>query len=120
MLDQECAELVKNAGSTKHVESKASKNDHGCFFSAEVRAIYNDTAMANPGCPSGVLKIDGEDTPMSIRVGSIDHFENFVSKSRTYLICVVILLLLPSAHNGLSVAGLIIVGMLRNSTYEKR
>ena len=92
MLVEECAELVHNPDSLKYTKSKASKNEPRCFFSAEVRAIYNDTALANPGCPSGVLEIDGESTPMSIRVGSIEHFENFVRKSS---VCRALLLLPP-------------------------
>ena len=35
--------------------------------------------MANPGCPDGVLQINGENTDMMVRVGAIEHFENFVS-----------------------------------------
>jgi hypothetical protein len=81
MQNAECAKLVKNSGSSNSLNSKAAKYNPGCFFTAEVRAIYNDTAMANPGCPDNVLKINGEDTPMSIRVEAVEYFENFVSKS---------------------------------------
>lgn len=80
MQNAECAKLVKNSGSSNSLNSKAAKYNPGCFFTAEVRAIYNDTAMANPGCPDNVLKINGEDTPMSIRVEAVEYFENFVSK----------------------------------------
>jgi hypothetical protein len=76
MQRPECANLVQNPSSINRQDLQAP----GCFFTAEVRAIYNDTAMANPGCPSDALKIDGEETPMMIRVNAVEYFENFVSE----------------------------------------
>ena len=74
MLKPECADLIRNSART----AKSSKEQPSCFFTAEVRAIYNDTAMAYPGCPDGVLKVNENDLPLSMRVEAVEHFQNFV------------------------------------------
>ena len=76
MLKPECADLIRNSART----AKSSKEQPSCFFTAEVRAIYNDTAMAYPGCPDGVLKVNGNDLPLSMRVEAVEHFQNFVRR----------------------------------------
>jgi hypothetical protein len=98
-----CADLIRNANSGQPpFESKASKVvGPGCFFTAEVRAIYNDTAMANPGCPDGVLKVNGDDTPMMVRVEAIEHFENFVSRIKVSAVMMMFLLCLRLRHAGM-------------------
>ena len=97
MQRPECASRLENPSS---ISSSSQHQGPDCFFTAEVRAIYNDTAMANPGCPSDALKIDGKEMTMSIRVNAVEHFENFVRKSS---VCRALLLLPPQiiAHSGL-------------------
>lgn len=78
MQRPECASRLENPTSTP---SSSQHQGPDCFFTAEVRAIYNynDTAMLeNPECPSDALKIDGKEMTMSIRVNAVEHFENFV------------------------------------------
>lgn len=59
-----------------------------CHFTAEVRAIVNDTAMDLTACPdddSLVLKINGKPTQMKMReangvkVNATENFKNIVS-----------------------------------------
>jgi hypothetical protein len=79
MQRPECASRLENPSS---ISSSSQHQGPDCFFTAEVRAIYNDTAMANPGCPSDALKIDGKEMTMSIRVNAVEYFENFVCYAR--------------------------------------
>ena len=79
MQRPECASRLENPSS---ISSSSQHQGPDCFFTAEVRAIYNDTEMANPGCPSDALKIDGKEMTMSIRVNAVEHFENFVCYAR--------------------------------------
>jgi hypothetical protein len=92
-----------------YFKSKASKVGPDCFFTAEVRVIYNDTAMGNPGCPHGVLMVNGDDTPLMMRVEAIEHFENFVSRIKVVSAVVVLYLICFLPRNA---------GMLCSSTYR--
>jgi hypothetical protein len=115
MHQQECADLVLTP------ELGVTNIDSDCFFTAEVRAIYNDTAMMeNPGCPN-VLKVNGEVTHMSIRVNATKNFENYVSNSKAGA------LLILSIHFLISVSLTILyslmiaiqIGVLRGSARKQ-